>query len=185
MKKYRERIPYGLERRLVQTETDTCEQCGVRRESEHQPGCAGEECPACGNMLIGCCCDCLSPHDTEKIILALYRQFQDLESALHAAGENGCPGAMQSSYLQHAVMRYIFDHAPEEARNEIARVFHLRFPGLVPHLQDEDGRGYYTAEQLAEALDIPLAEINERIEAMLTADRAILTSDGRKLRKVH
>jgi len=185
MKNYRERIPYGRERWMVQAARDSCGQCGSQRESEHQPGCAGEECPVCGKMLIGCCCDSLSPYDTEKIILALYRQFNDLESALQAAGEEGCAGAEKSSYLQHAVMRYIFEHVPEEARTEIARVFHLRFPGLVPQLQDEEGRGYYTAEQLAEALDIPLAEINERIEAMLTADRTISTGDGRKLRKVH
>ena len=170
---------------MVQAGRDSCGQCGCRREEEHKAGCDGEECPVCGKMLIGCCCDALSPHDAEKIILALYRQFNNLESALQAAGEDGCSSTSKSSYLQHAVMRYIFEHVPEEARTELARVFHLRFPGLVPQLQDEEGRGYYTAEQLAEALDIPLAEINERIEAMVTAGRTISTGDGRKLRKVH
>lgn len=170
---------------MVQPGSGSCGQCGCPPGEVHQPGCAGEECPSCGKMLIGCCCELLSPYDGETIILALYRQFSNLENALQAAGEEGCSSAGKSSYLQHAVMRYIFENVPEEARTEIAKVFHLRFPGLVPQLQDEEGRGYYTAEQLAEALDVPLSEINERIEAMLTAGRTISTGDGRKLRKVH
>lgn len=82
-------------------------------------------------------------------------------------------------------MRFIFEHVPDEAREEIVRVFHMRFPGLVPQLQDDEGRGYYTAEQLAEALGIPLGEVNERIEAMIAAGDGIVNGRGRKLRKVH
>lgn len=185
MKKYRKRVPFGQERRMGQADRQTCRQCDCLLHEMHQPGCTEEECPTCGKMLVGCCCESLSPYDGEKIILGLYRQFKDLESALQAAGEEMCASPAKSSYLQHAVMRYIFEHVPEDARSEIARAFHLRFPGLVPQLQDEDGRGYYTAEQLAEALQIPLSEINERIEAMITAGLSVSTGQGRKLRKVH
>lgn len=96
-----------------------------------------------------------------------------------------CPMSKSTSYLQHALMRYIFDTVPEEARTEIVKVFHMRFPGLVPQLQDEEGKGYYTAEQLAKALDIPLYEVNERIEAMIAAGETISLGNGKKLRKVH
>lgn len=81
-------------------------------------------------------------------------------------------------------MKYIFHNVPENAK-EIEEAFHLRFPGLVPLLQDEEGRGYYTAEQLAEALGIPLQEVNERIDAMVSSGQRIETSDGHHLRKVH
>lgn len=162
-----------------------CEQCGCGLDDLHQPGCGAEECPTCGKILIGCCCQDLSPLDGEKVVVALYRQFTDLASALKATGEEGWSAAGGSSYLQHAVMRYIFDNVPDSARTEIARVFHLRFPGLVPQLQDDEGRGYYSAEQLAQALDVPLQEINERIEAMVEAGRDLATGVGRKLRKVH
>jgi len=184
MRNYRKRVPFGEEKNLFHPGREHCEQCGCLRDEPHTPGCAGEECPACGKMLIGCCCEALSPHDGELIITGLYHQFNDLETALQAAGEEGC-GAGGSSYLQHAVMRYIFENVPETVRSEIVQVFHWRFPGLVPMLQDEQGHGYYTAEQLAEALDIPLEEINERIEAMISAGREISTGKGRKLRKVH
>ncbi|MFV0437530.1 MAG: hypothetical protein ACK5PS_09115 [Desulfopila sp.] len=170
---------------MVQTERQECRQCGCLPEEEHQPGCTAEECPVCGKMLVGCCCERLSPYDGERIIVGLYRQFRDLESALMAAGEEFRPSSAGSSYLQHAAMRYIFDHVPDEKRSELVRVFHLRFPGLVPQLQDDQGRGYYTAEQLAEALQMPLSEINERIEAMITAGQNIATGEGRKLHKVH
>lgn len=170
---------------MIQPAMEMCGQCGCLRGELHHPGCAEEECPRCGKVLIGCCCECLSPHDGEKIILAVYRQFSNLETALQAAGEEGCSAGGGSSYLQHAVMRFIFENVPDDARTEIARAFHLRFPGLVPQLQDDEGRGYFTAEQLAEALDIPLEEINERIEAMITAGRTLATGEGRKLRKIH
>lgn len=185
MKNYKKRILFGGERHMSQPGKDVCGQCGCGYEHTHLPGCAGEECPACGKVLIGCCCESLSPYDAEKIIQGLYSQFTDLESALHSAGEEACPAGGKSSYLQHAVMRYIFANVPDTARTEIARVFHLRFPGLIPHLQDEEGRGYYTAEQLSEALDIPLQEVNERIDAMATAGRSIHMGEGKKLRKIH
>lgn len=185
MKDYKKRVPFGAENNLPQSGRETCGQCGCRREETHLPGCAGEECPACGKVLIGCCCECLSPYDGEEIIQGLYGQFDDLPTALQAAGEEGCSAGGKSSYLQHAVMRFVFENVPDTARTEIARAFHLRFPGLVPQLLDEEGRGYYTAEQLSKALDIPLQEINERIDAMITAGRSIRMGEGKQLRKIH
>ncbi len=181
MKKYDLRISFGAEVVLVQAET-VCRSCGVRTKQLHRPGCPDEECPACTKAIIGCSCEPLSPHDAERIIQGLYAQFNSLEGALAAAGKKGFGG---SSYLQHAAIRYIFNHIPEEARKEIEEAFHLRFPKLVPLLVDEEGQGYYSAEQLAEVLNIPLAEVNERIDAMLTAGQPIKTPEGKELRKVH
>lgn len=144
-----------------------------------------EECPVCGRGLVGCDCGALSAWDAEKIIQGLYGQIENLETALGAADESSCGKGRGPSYLQHAVMKYIFNNVPDTARKELEEAFHIRFPGLVPQLQDEDGRGYYTAEQLAEALGIPLQEVHERIDAMLTSGQKIETSEGRHLRKVH
>lgn len=185
MRDYPKRLALGSERQIRQVRDDQCPECGCAVGTMHHGGCAGEECPVCGKAVIGCCCEALSPYDGEKIIQGLYNQFRDLESAIKTAGEERCPPGSGSSYLQHAVMRFIFDNVPEEARAEVARAFHMRFPGLVPQMQDEDGRNYYTAEQLSEALDIPLSEVNERIEAMVTAGKTIHFGNGKKLRKVH
>lgn len=185
MKEYISRVPFGSESVMIQAHEEKCQECGCEYDHLHVPGCAGEECPKCGKALIGCCCESLSPYDGENIIQGLYRQFVSLESALQAAGEESCRRTSKSSYLQHAAMRYIFDNVPDTARSEIARAFHLRFPGLIPRMQDDEGRGYYTAEQLSEALDIPLSEVNERIEAMMTASNTIAVGQGKKLRKIH
>lgn len=185
MKEYLTRIPFGSERYMTQTGVEHCIECDCELDNLHLPGCSNEECPTCGKSLIGCCCESLSPYDGEKIIQGVYTQFSDLETAIKAAGEEGCRESVGSSYLQHAVMRYIFENVPDTARTEIARAFHLRFPGLIPTMQDEDGRGYYTAEQLSKALDIPLSEVNERIDAMVTASRSIQMGQGKKMRKIH
>lgn len=185
MKAYKNRILFGEEKQLLQVGEERCSVCGCSVRSFHAAGCSAEECPECGKALVGCCCEVLSPYDAEKIIQGLFSQFEDLEAALEAAGDERCPGAAGSSYLQHAVMKYIFNNVPESARREIARAFHSRFPNLTPHIQDEDGRGYFTAEQLADALDIPLQEVNERIDAMVASGQVIQTPDGKLLRKVH
>lgn len=185
MKDYKTRVSFGSESYMIQAGGEKCSECGCNCEQLHIPGCAGEECPQCRKALIGCCCECLSPYDGEKIIQGIYRQFASLESALQAVGEEHCQAIPNSSYLQHAAMRYIFDNVPETAKTEISRAFHLRFPGLVPRMQDEEGRGYYTAEQLSEALDIPLSEVNERIDAMVTAGKGIAVAHGKKMRKIH
>lgn len=185
MKTYKERIIFGSEKQLIQAGARRCETCRVRSEKLHVPGCAMEECPICGKALIGCNCGALSPWDAEKIIQGVYDRIENLEKALGAADESNCKKNNPPSYLQHAVMKYIFDNVPDTARKEIEEAFHIRFPGLVPQLQDEEGRGYYTAEQLAEALGIPLQEVHERVDAMLTAGQKVETSEGRHLRKVH
>lgn len=185
MKLHKKRIPFGAEKQLLNSTDTTCPSCQAKRESLHLPGCSGEECPECGRSLIGCCCDILSPYDAEQVIQGLYGQVESLEMALSIASQKGCPLTCNSSYLQHAVMKYIFNNVPEDARQEISEAFHVRFPGLVPLLQDENGRGYYTAEQLAEALDIPLHEVHERIDAMVSSGQVIKTSQGKPLRKVH
>lgn len=185
MKVSKKRIEFGAETKMAQQGGRRCSDCRVRTGNLHRPGCAGEECPQCGKAVVGCCCDALSSYDAEKIIMGLYGQFESLESALQAAGEEGCPTGGNSSYLQHAIMKYIFNSVPESARKELEEAFHLRFPGLVPLLQDEEGRGYYTAEQLAEALGIPLDEVHERIDAMVTSGQVIESSEGRRMRKVH
>lgn len=185
MRDYPKRLAFGSERQLRQPDGEQCDECGCVTGSLHHAGCAGEECPVCAKAVIGCCCEALSPYDGEKIIQGVYNQFRDLASAIKAAGEESCPHGGGSSYLQHAVMRFIFNNVPEDARAELTQAFHLRFPGLVPQLQDEDGRNYYTAEQLSEALDIPVSEVNERIEAMVSAGKTIHFGEGKKLRKVH
>ena len=182
---YHKRVEFGSEKQLQQAGKERCGVCGCLVGEAHVAGCEAEECPVCAQVIIGCSCAGLSPHEGERIIGALYRRFQDIESALHVAGEGRGDSDGGASYMQHAVMRYIFEHVTDEAREEIVRVFHLRFPGLVPQLQDDDGRGYYTAEQLAEALDISVGEVNERIEAMISAGDGVATGRGRKLRKVH
>lgn len=177
-------MPFGAEITLVQAGRQRCIHCQQPLGQFHVAGCGAEECPKCGRPLIGCDCACLAPHDGEKIIRGIYRQFSDLEGALAAIGRD-TSDVSAASYLNHAAMQFIFDHVPEAAREEITRVFHLRFPGLVPVLQDEQGRAYYTAEQLSAALDIPLSEVNERIDAMVSAGQGIVIRDGGTLRKVH
>ncbi len=185
MKDYKTRVSFGSESFMIQAGAEKCSECACDLDQLHVAGCAGEECPQCAKALIGCCCECLSPYDGEKVIQGIYRQFASLESALQAAGEERCQSAVNSSYLQHAAMRYIFDNVPDTAKTEIARAFHLRFSGLVPRMQDDEGRGYYTAEQLSEALDIPLNEVNERIDAMMSASNGIAVAQGKKMRKIH
>lgn len=185
MKKYHKRIHYGDETRLQQPGRQTCADCGCKRGEYHGEGCAQEECPSCYGMLIGCSCDSLSIHDSARIIQALSMQFSDLHSALMAVGQIQGEQTERPSYLYHAAMQYLFANLPDNVKQEVTGAFQLRFPGLVPALQDENGQGYYTAEQLAKALDIPLAEVQERIEAMVAAGQGIRFADGVKLRKVH
>ena len=185
MKRYHKRVVFGEEKKLLQPGARHCESCGCAGQELHAAGCSAEECPACGKALIGCCCESLSPYDAEKIIQGLFRQFESLEAALEASGDETCTGGTGSSYLQHAVMKYLFAHMPLSARQEITEIFHSLFPDLTPHLQDEEGRGYFTAEQLSHALGIPLSEVQERIDAMVASGQVIQTPDGKLVRKVH
>jgi len=142
-------------------------------------------------MLIGCSCDRLPAFDSARIIQALARQFESLDQALAIAGAEGNEGhgldgaAANFSYLHHAAIQFIFFQLPQEARAEIDRVFQIRFPSLIPVAVDEAGRGYFTAEQLSQALDMPLAEVHERIEAMIAAGQGLRFADIKNLHKVH
>lgn len=185
MKAYKKRVPFGEEQQLVQAGGGACTSCGCRLHELHSAGCSAEECPCCGKALVGCCCEVLSPYDAEIIIQGLFSQFENPEAALAAAGDENCTDGNGSSYLQHAVMKYLFAHMPESAKQEITETFHSLFPNLIPHLQGDDGRGYFTAEQLAAALGIPLQEVHERIDAMVASGQVIQTPEGKLVRKVH
>ena len=181
------RIPFGKEIN-IRPDGETCPLCHCQRGAFHAFGCSNEECPACHTMLIGCGCDRLPAYDSARIIQALAQQFQSLDEALAIAGAegNGLDGATGNcSYLHHAAIQFIFFQLPQEARAEIGRVFQIRFPSLTPIAVDEAGRGYFTAEQLSQALDMPLAEVIERIEAMIAAGQGLRFADIKNLHKVH
>ncbi|MDR3088332.1 MAG: hypothetical protein LBU39_00750 [Desulfobulbaceae bacterium] len=177
------RIPFGQEQ-CLRDDAEQCPCCGCAIGMPHAFGCSSEECPRCHRLLIGCACDPLSASDSAKIIAALVRQFHDLDEAVSVT--NITPnGEEQFSYLHHAAMQFIFAQLPPEARAEIGRAFQIRFPSLTPIAVDDAGRGYFTAEQLSEALDMPLAEVRERIEAMIEAGQGLRFADIKNLHKVH
>jgi len=182
VKQYPSRVAVGAEETM--NTCDICPDCRQPRGSLHRYGCPGEECPQCGGLLIGCPCTCLAPGEGERIIKALRQSFASLEEALqvvlHQNREAGNP-----SYLVHAAMYYLYDHLPQEARAELQQDFSRRHPDLVPMLRDSSGQGYYTAEQLAQALDIPLNAVQERIEAMVAAGQGVRFVDGIKVEKVN
>jgi hypothetical protein len=181
------RIPFGVETTIRQ-DGETCQLCGCQRGNFHAFGCGNEECPKCHTILIGCLCDPLSALDSARIIQALTCQFHSLDEAvaiISAAGDGPKEAAVNFSYLHHAAIQCIFFQLPEEARTEIGRVFQIRFPALTPVAVDNAGRGYFTAEQLSEALDMPLAEVRERIEAMIAAGQGLRFADIKNLHKVH
>lgn len=186
------RIPFGKETNIGQDE-ETCSLCGCQSGVFHAFGCSNEECPACHTMLIGCLCDCLSALDSARIIQALTRQFKSFDEALAIIGATGDDpnranpdrATANFSYLHHAAIQFIFFQLPEEARAEVGRVFQIRFPSLTPVAVDDAGRGYFTAEQLSAALDMPLAEVRERIEAMIAAGQGLRFTDIKNLHKVH
>jgi len=181
------RIPFGKETNLVQ-DAEVCPLCGCQRGAFHAFGCSNEECPECHQMLVGCGCDRLSALDSARIIQGLASQFQSLDQALAVAGVSGQSSnttVENFSYLHHAAIQFIFFQLPPEARTEIGRVFQLRFPSLTPIAVDDAGHGYFSAEQLSEALGMPLVEVRERIEAMIAAGRGLRFADMKNLHKVH
>ena len=127
----------------------------------------------------------MPPQDAARIVQSLYHQFTSMETALHIVTDRAADDTSNFSYLHHAAMQYLFTHLPDSVQAEISRVFQIRFPGLVPIVQDASGHGYYTAEQLSKALDMPLAEVRERIEAMIAAGQGLRFADISKLRKIH
>lgn len=179
---YPPRIAVGAEKRLKSG--GACRDCGQPQGALHSPGCPGEECPGCGALLIGCACTCLAPGEGERIIKALRDCFASPEDALQVVMSSES-GVEKPSYLVHAAMHALYDQLPPTARAELQQSFSLRHPALVPLLRDSHGHGYYTAEQLALALDIPLAEVQERIEAMVEAGQGIRFADGIVVEKVN
>lgn len=179
----KKRIPFGQEGKLLQKETADCTSCGVTREENHQYGCESEECPECGCMIIGCSCDCLCSHESSHIIQALYKKFTSLDNALKDMSEK--ESQQKSSYLDHAAVQYIFNHVPEDVRDKLVGEFRRKFPLLIPHLEDDQGTPYYTAEQLSQTLNIPLQEVHEKIDAMVEAGKDISFIETQDFKKVH
>ncbi|EKD34626.1 MAG: hypothetical protein ACD_75C02256G0003 [uncultured bacterium] len=183
IKKYLDRVRVGSEQAMICS--SECPGCRRPVGETHSLGCQYEECPGCRKTLIGCNCNCLSPYDSARIIQALHGQFSKLADAVEVvtAAESGRGG--EESYLIHAAMQFLYENIPAAARDGLHRLFQENHPGLVPQLQDETGYGYYTAEQLSVALRIPLAEVHEKIEAMVAAGQGIRFGDGIRLQKVN
>ena len=183
LRKYLARIQVGAEQTMIYG--GACPGCSQPAGEDHNFGCRNEQCPKCHRILIGCNCNCLSPYDSARTIKALYGQFVSLADAVAvvSAAEAGRGG--EESYLVHAAMQYLYENIPEAARAGLNRLFQENHPGLVPQLQNETGFGYYTAEQLSVALRIPLAEVNEKIEAMVAAGQGIRFGDGIRLHQVN
>lgn len=184
---YRSRVLVGKEYGVVVGER--CQECGRSCGEEHAPGCSMEQCPACRRMLIGCSCNSLCPYEAEKIIATLYAKIRSMEDALAALESMGeadtdCEKA-GNSYLLHATMRYLFDNMPESKRAELESVFYQHHPQLVPQLYDEEGRRYYTADQLAEALNLPLEKVRMQIDAMAASGQGIRFANGIRLKPLH
>lgn len=183
LKKYLDRILVGSEQLLAYH--SRCPGCGMAAGATHSFGCPHEECPGCRKILIGCHCNCLSPADSAKIIKALHDQFNNLADAVGVVTAAEVEPGPESSYLVHAAMQYLYENVDQSIRAELNHDFRARHPDLVPLLQDETGYGYYTAEQLAEALRIPLAEVHEKIDAMVAAGQGIRFGAGIRLQKVN
>jgi hypothetical protein len=183
LKKYLDRVPVGSE--LVLSCHPTCPECQRSKGEVHTFGCVHEECPECRKIVIGCHCNCLSPSDAEKIIKALHDQFLTLADAVEVVTTPRAEPGQDASYLIHAAMQYLYENVPSAIREDLNRGFQESHPSLVPMLQDAAGYGYYTAEQLSVALQISLAEVHEKIDAMVAAGQGIRFGNGIRLRKVN
>lgn len=184
LKAYLSRVPVGGGP-VMPEESGGCPECQRQKGELHRFGCAGEPCPACGKILIGCCCNRLSPADSARIIKALHDRFTGSAAAAAVIAGAGEEAGRDVPYLVHAAMQYLYENLPAEVRVELHRSFQESHPDLVPLLQDEHGYGYYTAEQLSQALNISLAEVNEKIEAMIDAGQGIRFGDIIRLQKVN
>jgi len=180
---YRARVLIGRE--VGGFAVEQCPECGRNSGEEHAPGCSLEQCPSCRMMLIGCSCNCLCPYETEKIIASLYCRITSMEDAL-AALESGAEANLAgNSFLVHATMRFLFDNMPANRRAELETLFLQQHPELVPHLYDDDGHRYYTAEQLAEALNMPIEKVRKQIDAMVAAGRGVRDASGVRVKMLH
>jgi len=182
IKKYLSRVRVGEEQALFVS--GECPGCRQPPGALHVCGCGHEECPGCRKIVIGCHCNILSPIDSAMIIKALHGQFKMLDDAVQAVISTDVKDGA-ASYLIHAAMQYLYENVAEEARLEVSRSFQENHQGLVPLLKDEQGHGYYTAEQLAVALRIPLAEVREKIDAMVAAGQGIRLGDTIRMDKVN
>jgi hypothetical protein len=182
IKKYLSRVRVGEEQALAYS--GECPGCRQPSGALHGCGCGYEECPGCRQILIGCHCNSLSPLDSARIIKALHGQFKTLADAVQVVMATNVRDG-EASYLIHAAMQYLYENVAEEARLELTRSFQENYQGLVPLLKDEQGHGYYTAEQLAAALHIPLAEVQEKIDAMVAAGQGIRIGVGFRMDKVN
>jgi hypothetical protein len=182
IKKYPSRVRVGEEQALAYQ--GDCPGCRQPPGALHGCGCGYEECPGCRQLLIGCHCNSLSPLDSARIIKALHGQFKTLADAVQVVMATNVRDG-EASYLIHAAMQYLYENVTEEARLELTRSFQENYRGLVPLLKDEQGHGYYTAEQLAAALRISLAEVQEKIDAMVAAGQGIRIGDGIRMDKVN
>lgn len=183
LRKYLNRVPVGSE--LALGGHSACPECQRPKGEVHAFGCSHEECPGCRQILVGCHCNCLSSANSAKIIKALHDQFENLADAVEVVATASAEPGQDATYLTHAAMQYLYENVPIAIRVDLNRGFQESHPGLVPLLQDEAGNGYYTAEQLAQALQIPLAEVHEKIDAMVAAGQGIRFGDGIRLQKVN
>ncbi|MBU1564395.1 MAG: hypothetical protein KJ630_02055 [Proteobacteria bacterium] len=183
LKKCLDRVPVGSE--LALEGHPACTECRQPAGQMHVFGCSHEECPGCRKILIGCNCNCLSSANSAKIIKALHDQFANLADAVEVVTAAIAESGKDAAYLTHAAMQYLYENVPPAIRADLNRGFQESHPGLVPLLQDEDGYGYYTAEQLSAALQIPLTEVHEKIDAMVAAGQGIRFGDGIRLQKVN
>lgn len=180
---YRARVLVGREKGGITVEK--CPECGRNAGDEHAPGCSLEQCPACRMTLIGCNCNCLCPYEVEKIIASLYSRITSMEAALATLESGTKVNLGGNSPLVHATMRYLFDNMPANRRAELETLFLEQHPELVPRLYDDDGHRYYTAEQLAEALNMPVEKVRKQIDAMAAAGQGVRLSDGLRMKMLH
>ena len=96
-----DRIPFGEEVDdppfYIARTNERCPDCQVERGELHVPGCDGEQCPACGQQLIGC--DCYQDsrehthycEDCDVELALLYDDRDDEETQIvcgHCGGTN-------------------------------------------------------------------------------------------------
>lgn len=169
-KQYFERIPFGKEQRLNLGFGATFPVCNVRRGKFHEYGCQGEECPQCGNPLVNCCCECLSPSEEFGHVKAIEASFSSLDEASTACSWADNREADGMSPNEKAAFLYFTNHAPPEFRAEIRRGFDKIFPGLKPCGVNEQGERVYSSVDIAKALEIDHDEIIESIRNLETED---------------
>lgn len=106
-----------------------------------------------------------------------------MECALQAAEFSPEKSKGKVSFLVHAAMQYLFEHIDQKAKEQVGRLMQNSFPILIPSMYDEDGIGYFTPEQLAQAFDVSEQEINSRLEALAAAGFVIKNQDPADLSK--